>query len=300
MPSSHVDLAFGTPRGLPKPAKLRGRVVVLDLAFASEAGGSSFERTTLPVIEGLGERLRAWVDHHDSVHHARFAHDPRFLLTTKAQHGACPELVTPALVERIGPIDTILCHTDFDGLASAAKWLLGGHEPYAGCDADARAIDTRMGAPGPLGERFDRALRARPRDAALFGLVVRHLSSRLADASLWGPIDEAGRALAELEAEAGRLSSGFRVLGGELAFVEVKGARPFDKTRLLLLGQERARMAAVLERDSVTFAARFDSGVNFLERFGISGGMPTRVSLSASALPSALAALGIDPSEVAG
>jgi hypothetical protein len=90
------------------------------------------------------------------------------------------------------------------------------------------------------------------------------------------------------------------VLGGELAFLEVKSTRPFDKTRLLLLGQERARMAAVLDRDSVTFAARFDSGINFLERFGISGGMPTRVSLSASALSSALEALGIEPSEVAG
>src|SRR5688572_30192077 len=115
-----IDLAFATPRKLPKPRDLRGRVCVLDIAFASEAGNTSFDKTTLPFIEGLGDRLAMWVDHHDSAHHARYAADPRFVLATKAQHGACPEMITPELVERAGPVQQIVCHGDFDGLASAA------------------------------------------------------------------------------------------------------------------------------------------------------------------------------------
>src|SRR5262245_49260644 len=162
------DLAFASPRKLPRPRDLRGNVVVLDIAFASEAGGKGFEVLTLPFIEALGPRLRAWVDHHDSAHHAQFATDTRFLLATKAEHGACPEMITPELVARTGSVDTIMCHSDFDGLASCAKWMRGGIESYPGCDDDARAIDTRIGNPGPIGLRMDRALRARPRDHALF------------------------------------------------------------------------------------------------------------------------------------
>src|SRR5690606_4493487 len=88
---------LGTPRKLPKPNDLAGRVVVLDIAFASVSGGkkNAFEKTTLKFIHALGERLAMWVDHHDSAHHAMFAGDPRFVLSTKAEHGACPEMVTP-------------------------------------------------------------------------------------------------------------------------------------------------------------------------------------------------------------
>src|SRR5260221_8369644 len=127
-----MHLPFVTPRKLPKPKELEGRVVVLDVAFASEAGGSSYEKITLPFIVGLGSRLAAWVDHHDSTHHADFAGDARFVLATKAEHGACPEMITPEIVERVGRVDTIACHNDFDGLASAAKWMRRGVEPYAG------------------------------------------------------------------------------------------------------------------------------------------------------------------------
>jgi hypothetical protein len=273
-------------------------VAVLDIAFASEAGGQTFETTTLKFIEGLGPRLAAWVDHHDSAHHARFAGDPRFVLSTKAEHGACPEMITPELVARAGPVDTLVCHVDFDGLVSGAKWLRGGVEPYPGCDDDARAVDTRLGTPGPIAVRIDRALRARPRDQALFGLIVRHLASGLADRSLWEPIDAAGAELAAMEAETRRLAQRYERLGPELAVVDAgvrKGS--YDKTLLLLIGQERARMSVVIDGDSVTFAASFDSGVNFLEAFGISGGMPTRVSIQRSKLGPALAALGVSPAE---
>jgi hypothetical protein len=292
--SSQIDLAFASPRKLPKVRELRGNVAVLDIAFASEAGGHGFATTTLPFIEGLGPRLAAWVDHHDSAHHARFAGDPRFVLSTKAEHGACPEMITPAVVERAGKVDTLVCHVDFDGLASGAKWMRGGVEPYPGCDADARAVDTRTGTPGPLAVRIDRALRGRPRDQALFGMIVRLLAGGVADRSLWEPIDAAGAELGALETEARRLAQGYERVEPDLLIVDAsKRKGSYDKTLLLLLGQERGRMSAVIDGDSVTFAAGFDSGVNFLQAFGISGGMPTRVSIQRSKLPEALAALGV-------
>src|SRR6187549_647139 len=108
-----AELAFATPRKLPKASSVKGRVVVLDVAFASEASGGGFEKITKPFIDGLGPRLVGWVDHHDHLLHAEYAKDPRFVLATKAQHGACPEMVTPELVARIGHVDTIVCHTDF-------------------------------------------------------------------------------------------------------------------------------------------------------------------------------------------
>src|SRR5690606_37259480 len=159
---------------------------------------------TRKLIDGLGDRLRGWIDHHDHERHEEYRSDPRFVLRTKAEHGACPEMITPELVERIGPVDTVLCHTDFDGLASAAKWIRGGIEPYPGCDDDARAIDTRLGEPSPIAERIDRALRGRPRDEGLFGLVVRHLVKGLEDESLWEPIDAAAAELVPIERETRR------------------------------------------------------------------------------------------------
>jgi len=293
-----LEFAFASPRKLPRPRELRGNVVVLDIAFASEAGGKSFETVTLPFIEGLGARLVAWVDHHDSAHHARYAGDARFVLATKAEHPACPEMVTPELVARTGRVDTLVVHGDFDGLAAGAKWMRGGIEPYPGCDADARAIDTRIGAPGPVAVRIDRAIRARGRDQGLLGIIVRHLASGLADASLWQPIDAAGADLVPLEAEARRLALRYERVEPDIVLVDAttRGG-PFDKTLLLLIGQERAAISAVIDGDSVTFAARFDSGVNFLERFGISGGMPTVVSIQRSKLEQALTSLGVKPAE---
>jgi hypothetical protein len=295
-----AELAFATPRKLPKPATLKGRVVVLDVAFASEAASGGFDKLTKPFIDALGSRLAAWVDHHDHHAHERFAKDPRFVLATKAEHGACPEMVTPDLVERIGTIDTIVCHTDFDGLCSAAKWQRGGIEPYPGADDDARAIDTRIGTPSPIAERIDRALRARPRDHALFGLIVRHLAEGLGEASLWEPIDKAARELDAIETHTREIARRYRVweLSGiagphAVAYVDATDAHgKYDKTLLLLLGQERAPVAILRDGDTVSLAAPFDSGLNFLELLGLSGGMPTLVSIPLARLPQALCAIG--------
>src|SRR4029078_5765124 len=107
------QLAFGCQRLLPRAEKVPGRVVVLDIAFAATVGTSvSFELITKPFIDGLGERLAAWIDHHDHERHVDFADDPRFVLSTKAEHGACPEMVTPDRVRHAGPIDSILTHVD--------------------------------------------------------------------------------------------------------------------------------------------------------------------------------------------
>ncbi len=298
---SGVRVAFATPRKLPKAAELPGRVAVVDIAFASESGGrrNDFEQTTLRFIEALGDRLAAWVDHHDSAHHARFAGDPRFVLATKAEHGACPEMITPAIVARAGAVASIVCHTDFDGLASAAKWLRGGVEPYPGCDRDARAIDTRKGLPGEVAARIDRAIRARPRDPAVLTTVVELLHAGLEGS--WRLVDEAAAELVPKEREAERLAGHYERAGGDLALVDVDraGRARYDKTLLLLLGQERAAMAVVVDGDTATFAAPYDSGVDFLARFGLSGGMPTLVSIHRAHLADALRALGADEAVIA-
>ena len=130
-----VALAFGTPRKLPKASRLQGQVVVLDVAFAGMVGGG-FDKITKKFIDALGDRLAGWIDHHDHDRHIDYQDDDRFVLCTKADHGACPEMITPELVDRIGHVDTIVCHTDFDGLASAAKWELIFRATRDGADAE--------------------------------------------------------------------------------------------------------------------------------------------------------------------
>lgn len=289
---SFPHLAYGTPRKLPKASSLMGRVVVLDVAFAAGTGGASFEDTTKPFIDGLGTRLAAWIDHHDHVMHAAYAHDPRFVLRTKAEHGACPEMITPALVAQAGVIDTICCHTDFDGLCSAAKWIRAGVEPYPGADADARAIDTRMGTPGACATTIDRALRARANDDALKGIVVRFLADGATDKGLFGMIQKAAEHLRPREDEARRLAAGYRVRDNVAVVDASEHSQPYDKTLLLLIGQERARISVVHDRTTVTVASRFDSGVDLLQLFGLEGGMPTVVSLPVGRLQQVLEALG--------
>lgn len=306
-----AELAFATPRKLPKASSVKGRVVVLDVAFASEASGGGFEKITKPFIDGLGPRLAAWVDHHDHALHEQYRVDPRFVLATKKQHGACPEMVTRELVARTGKVDTIVCHTDFDGLCSAAKWMREGVECYPGADDDARAIDTRLGTPSATARRFDRAIRARPRDTGLLGIIVRHLASGLSDDSLWTPIDAAGAELDAVEKTTIDLARGYRKLDlpkavvpgcTSIAFVDVTGrttpAKRYDKTQLLLLGQERAAIALLVDQDTLTLAAPFDSGINFLSLLGLSGGMPTLVSVGKDRLPEALERLGVPKSEI--
>jgi hypothetical protein len=280
-PAGLPQFRYVTPRVLPPASSLAGRVVVLDVAFASEGGGSSFDKVTLPFINGLGSRLAAWVDHHDHERHVDYAGDPRFVLSTKAEHGACPEMVTPAVVEAAGPIDTVALHLDLDGLYSGAKWVRRGVEPYEGADADARAVDTRRGTPGPVAERIDRALRARFRDETLKHRVIQFLvagADRHKSAVLWSEIDVAAKEIDPLLDESRRLARQYEIRDG-IAYVDLGGARGFDKTELLLIGQERAPVSVIRGSGSLTIAADYESGLDFVKMFDLGGGMPTRVTV---------------------
>ena len=72
----------------------------------------------------------------------------------------------------------------------------------------------------------------------------------------------------------------------------------YDRTQLLLIGQERASLAVVVDTDNVTFAARYGSGVSFLELLGLSGGMPTLVSIPRKRLAESLGRLGCGAADI--
>jgi hypothetical protein len=64
-----------------------------------------------------------------------------------------------------------------------------------------------------------------------------------------------------------------------VAWVEITAGPPYDKTELLLLGQERAPVAVVRDSGALTIAADFESGFDFVKLFKLGGGMPTRVTI---------------------
>ncbi len=281
-------LAFASPRKLPRAASLEGRVVVLDIAFAAEGMGKGFDKTTGKLIEQLGPRLAKWVDHHDHPFHHKFAGDERFVLCTKAQHGACPEMIDETMVAQAGPVDTILCHFDLDGLYAAAKWILGGREPYAGADADAHAVDTRLGTPSPTAARIDKALRAHWLDPTLKRRIVKWLVSGMGSGIENDSIAEAAADFDRMAAAAQRLARDY-VVEGDVAYLEVTSSDPtFDKTELLLLGQKLATVSVVLDAGNATIAADFDSGLDFVAMLDLGGGMPTRVNIPQKRLHDAL------------
>jgi hypothetical protein len=291
-------LAFGSPRVLPKAKSLVGRVVVVDVAFAATVGTSvSYDQITLPFITALGDRLAAWVDHHDHERHVDHAGDRRFVLATKAMHGACPEMVTPALVAEIGPIDTICAHVDLDGLYAAAKWVLAGREPYRGADDDARAVDTRIGTPGPIAVRIDRALRARFRDDQLKRAVVGWLVGGMRPGTHDDVIADAAREFEVRAAGTAALAERY-ALRGRVAWVDTADSPPFDKTDLLLAGQTRAPVSMVKDSGMLTIAAAFGSGWNFVDLLALGGGMPTRVTVPDSRFIEALRVINDAPEPV--
>lgn len=112
---------------------------IVDVAFA----GAETVTKTYDFIEAAGERLRAWVDHHEHPEGwPRFRSDPRFTLVSSRFAHACPELVTRDVVRAAGPVGAVLAHHDFDGLMSAACWLREGEPPYSEALEDARATDS--------------------------------------------------------------------------------------------------------------------------------------------------------------
>ena len=80
---------------------------------------------------------------------------------------------------------------------------------------------------------------------------------------LWEEIDAGGAVIDPLLDESRRLAERYRIEDG-VAYVEAAG-RPYDKTELLLLGQERAPVAVVRDSGSLTIAADFESGLRLRE-----------------------------------
>ena len=138
---------------------------------------------------------------------------------------------------------------------------------------------------------MDRELRARHRDDGLKGVIVRYLAGGASDAGLFEPIRDAARALDGREREAHKLAERYTV-AANVAFCDAteRGGH-YDKTLLLLLGQELARVSVVLDETTVTAAAKFDSGVDLVALLGLTGGMPTRVSVERSRLDEVMTAL---------
>ncbi|MBU1242504.1 hypothetical protein KKD52_04980 [Myxococcota bacterium] len=291
--SDFPHLFFATPKKLPDAAGLPGRVAVLDLGFCAQGLTPSFENMTGPFLARLGERLCAYVDHHDHSYHVRYHHDPRFVLASKDRAPACAPMVTSEVVRLLGPADTLLCHLDFDGLYSAARWILEGEEPYEGADADAVAVDTRSGELTPIGRLIDRALRAKFQDTPLKIAVIRYLTTKsaAAAANFRETIAEVARIYDQLEADTLVWAGRFTVRN-DVAFVHVPDGVKFDKTELLLRGQAVARISVVENSGSLTLAAGFHSDVNFLDLFDLGGGMPTRVTIPSARKAEVLSRLG--------
>ena len=106
---------------------------------------------------------------------------------------------------------------------------------------------------------------------------MQYLVARAKAPVLWEEIELAAREIDPLLDESRRLADRYELRDG-VAYVESAG-RPFDKTELLLLGQERAPVAVVRDAGSLTIAADFESGFDFVRLFHLGGGMPTRVTV---------------------
>jgi len=265
--------------------KIQGRVVVLDVAFCADTPRSSFATTTLPFIQALRDRLVFWIDHHEHERHADFSSDSRFILSSRKEHPAVPEMITPELVQSSGQVDAIVTHGDFDGIMAAAKWLLKGEEPYPGADADARAIDSRLGEPSEKGKLLDMALKAKGHSEEICQLILRYLLSRCQDEEAEALIQQAAEEYRTIMERTMQWAQRYQV-DGPLAIVDIREERePIDLTLLLLEGQKLAPIAIVRSRNlktgepQLTIAAVTDSGYNFVELFDLKGGMPTRVTL---------------------
>jgi hypothetical protein len=83
---------------------------------------------------------------------------------------------------------------------------------------------------------------------------------------------------------------------GRVAVVDTDGAAgKFDKTDLLLAGQEKAPVSIVRDSGMLTIAAPFDSGWDFVSMFALGGGMPTRVTIPEQKLDDVIAKINGAP-----
>ncbi|HWU91176.1 MAG TPA: hypothetical protein VN253_28110, partial [Kofleriaceae bacterium] len=126
---------------------------------------------------------------------------------------------------------------------------------------------------------IDRALRAKFRDDQLKRAVVQFLVGGMRPGVHDELITEAAAEFERRDARTRALARQFTVRG-RVAIVDTAGyAGQFDKTDLLLAGQALAPVAIVRDSGMMSIAAPFDSGWDFVELFGLGGGMPTRVTI---------------------
>ncbi len=263
----------GSPSHLPRISK--GRVAVLDVAFAS---GEKFDLVTDPFIQGLGDRLALWCDHHEhALGWSRYRSDPRFLLVPNREAHACPELVTPEVARRAGKVDKLVVHGDFDGLLTAVKLMRQGEAPYPEADEDARAVDS-PGRGHHLSERGRRLAWAIDEAVATFTAGERRdflvaIAGSLVESSeppaLAARIDQAVREAEGALAEAEELSASHsrQELPGVLV-VRLPGRRKGRVRKAILRwAEERAPVAVVIETEpnhtwltAATFAQDIDLG----------------------------------------
>jgi hypothetical protein len=279
---------FAAPYRLPDPAKLGEAVVLLDIGFCADLEGRSFETITEPFIDGLGDRLKLWIDHHTHDRHAEFSQDERFVLVPREQAPACPELVTPERVRWAGAVDTIVCHSDFDGIASAAKFLLEGREPYEGCDADARAIDSLVGTASAQGLRYAAALAIR-HDEPMLRMVLMSLVEGSEPAPAAKAIDEAAKKFgARVERTRQAVAAG-ELIGAAWLVDGRQSKRKLDRTQALLMAQKRAPYGLFLGGDGrLSLATEMSTPVDLPHVFSTRGGMLNRITLPMNRLTEVL------------
>jgi hypothetical protein len=169
-------------------------------------------------------------------------------------------------------------------------------------DQDTLQALTAMGVDYAQGDyvgkatRIDQALRAEFRDDQLKRAVVLYLVDGLRPGTHRDLIDETARTFEQREAGTAALAERF-VMRGRVAYVDARGRSDrYDKTDLLLRGQDRAEVSLVHETGMLTVAARYDSGWDFVTLLGLGGGMPTRVSVPEKRLSEVLRAINDAPS----
>jgi hypothetical protein len=271
----------GSPNRLPRPPK--GRVAVLDVAFASD---QMFDLATEPFIAAVGDRLALWCDHHEhAAGWAKHRDDPRFLLVPNRIAHACPELITPEVAARAGELDALVIHGDFDGLLTAVKLLRGGEPAWPEADEDARAVDSpgrghTLSARGlRLANAVDESVAnfttGQRRDfltALLFALVEGAEPAALAE-----QIDRAAEAAAEAHLESIEIARGHgKPEQPGLFVVRLNGRRKGRQRKgILRWAEEHAPIGVVIEHEGGNTwltAATFDEEIHLGDVSLLSGG----------------------------
>jgi hypothetical protein len=283
--SRKIPIVWAThPRHLPKPPG--GRVAMVDVAFAA---GTQYEKKTKPFLEALGERLVAFVDHHEHPGWAEWESDPRFRVVPNKIAHACPELVVPELVterELEGAVTNIVAHADFDGLISAVKWRMEGRSPWPEADEDARAVDSpgRGHALSEHGLRYALAVEEsstwsnRKKRKKFLTAIADAIVEGEEDFGLTDEIDTLGVAARHAKTHAVELAEEHGSLEAEGVFVVRLKSPVENRTRkhLLMYGEERARIGVLYEPDpqggAWVTAATFDMTLDLEIVDGFEGG----------------------------